>query len=330
MPSFKERYEDLNDEQKEVVAAIDGPVLVVAGPGSGKTEVLSLRVANILKNTDTHPSSIICLTYTDSAAINMRQRLAQLIGRDAYRVAIYTFHGFSVDVINRYPEYFYEGALFMPADDFTRIEVLEGVLADLDHDSPLKKTHPEQGYTYLKAIKSDIEYLKKAGLTPNDFKLFLEKNTEAFASMSDLLTIFDATVSKKLFPKYEEIIGQLDALVNDEPLPGFSPLAKAVGNSLREALAKAKEEDRGTPISQWKTEYIKKDESGRRVLRDTLYAEKLTVLANVYEKYMKRMHDRGYYDFDDMLLDVLRALKHNKSLGYDLQERFQYILLTFA
>ncbi|HSX45874.1 MAG TPA: UvrD-helicase domain-containing protein, partial [Candidatus Saccharimonadia bacterium] len=62
---FKAAYKRLNVAQKQAVDAIDGPVLVVAGPGSGKTELLSLRVANILQKTDTDASGILCLTFTN-------------------------------------------------------------------------------------------------------------------------------------------------------------------------------------------------------------------------------------------------------------------------
>ena len=102
-PLFQKRYENLNAEQKDAVDTIDGPVMVIAGPGSGKTELLSLRVANILQQTDTLPSSILCLTYTEAAATNMRKRLAGLIGMDAYKVAIHTFHGLGTEIINKNP-----------------------------------------------------------------------------------------------------------------------------------------------------------------------------------------------------------------------------------
>ena len=69
---FKDSYKRLNKAQKEAVDTIDGPVLIVAGPGSGKTEILSLRVANILLQTDIRASNILCLTFTDSATHNRR------------------------------------------------------------------------------------------------------------------------------------------------------------------------------------------------------------------------------------------------------------------
>jgi len=103
---FDERYAKLNAGQKMAVDEIDGPVLVVAGPGTGKTEILTLRIGNILQKTDARPENILALTFTDAAASNMRKRLATLIGSPAYRVAIETFHSFCNNVIQNYPEYF--------------------------------------------------------------------------------------------------------------------------------------------------------------------------------------------------------------------------------
>ena len=97
--NFKQRYDQLNKKQKKAVDTIEGPLLVVAGPGSGKTEILSLRVGNILEQTQVMASNILCLTFTESATVNMRKRLAGLIGSEAYRVAIHTFHNFCVIIL---------------------------------------------------------------------------------------------------------------------------------------------------------------------------------------------------------------------------------------
>ena len=78
---FEELYERLNPAQKKAVDAIDGPVMVVAGPGTGKTSILTLRIANILKRTDASPSSILGLTFTESGVASMRGRLGGLMGQ---------------------------------------------------------------------------------------------------------------------------------------------------------------------------------------------------------------------------------------------------------
>jgi DNA helicase-2/ATP-dependent DNA helicase PcrA len=96
----------LNSAQQEAVDHIYGPLLVLAGPGTGKTQLLSARIANILKKTDASPQNILCLTFTESAAQNMRERLASMILDDAYDVHINTYHGFGSDIIRSYPQYF--------------------------------------------------------------------------------------------------------------------------------------------------------------------------------------------------------------------------------
>src|SRR5215212_3433482 len=96
---FQETYHKLNEAQQKAVNAIEGPVMVIAGPGTGKTQILAARIGKILLETDVTPSNILCLTYTDAGVVAMRRRLVQFIGADAYRVNIFTFHAFCNDVI---------------------------------------------------------------------------------------------------------------------------------------------------------------------------------------------------------------------------------------
>ena len=95
----------LNKEQQEAVSYLDGPLLVLAGPGTGKTQLLSAKVAYILENTDTNPENILCLTFTESGASNMRERLGSMIGRAATDVNIYTYHAFGANILERYKNY---------------------------------------------------------------------------------------------------------------------------------------------------------------------------------------------------------------------------------
>ncbi len=325
MDTFEERFEKLNERQKKAVEAIEGPVLVIAGPGSGKTELLSLRVANILKRTDTHPNNILCLTFTDSAAVNMRERLAGLIGSDAYRVVISTFHSFSTDIIDRYPEYFYEGAGFSPADELTQMEIIESIFKELPYDNPLRKEHPEQGFTYARTAKRAITNLKKAGIAPEEFSLILESNAVALKEVNEHMGVFDARLSMKQIPALRECIKNL-------PKSDFGRLPKSdfgrlVARSLEEVVSMAEETETAAPLSAWKARWIKKNDNGELVFKDSIYQDKLVALANIYKEYLARMHARGYYDFDDMLLDVLGVLRDTPALKYELQEQYQYILV---
>src|SRR3954465_1951839 len=100
LKKFEEEYNHLNEAQRRAVDQIEGPVMVIAGPGTGKTQILSARIGKILlTDVGTEPNNILCLTYTDSGAVAMRRRLLGFIGPDAYRVHIATFHAFCNDVI---------------------------------------------------------------------------------------------------------------------------------------------------------------------------------------------------------------------------------------
>ena len=103
---FQELYNRLNTEQKNAVDCIEGAVMVIAGPGTGKTQVLILRVANILLKTQTDPAGILILTFTENGAATIRHRLKEIIGRAVYYVNVFTFHGFCNDLIKNYPTEF--------------------------------------------------------------------------------------------------------------------------------------------------------------------------------------------------------------------------------
>ena len=92
----------LNPAQNKAVEAIDGPLMTIAGPGTGKTQLLSARVKSILEKTDLHAENILCLTFTDAAAVAMRKRLIDFMKANAHRVPIFTFHSFCQKVITDY------------------------------------------------------------------------------------------------------------------------------------------------------------------------------------------------------------------------------------
>ncbi len=126
---FEEAYKRLNPEQKEAVDAIEGPIFVVAGPGTGKTQVLALRIANILKLTDTPPEAILALTFTEVGAREMRERLAKLIGSTtAWKIRIHTFHGFAQSIVTRFPDQFPRIVGADIASDAERAEILESAI----------------------------------------------------------------------------------------------------------------------------------------------------------------------------------------------------------
>ncbi len=135
--SFDTLYSNLNREQQLAVDRIDGPVLVIAGPGTGKTQILGARIGRILIDTDTDPSNILCLTYTDAGVIAMRRRLLSFIGPDAYKVNIYTFHAFCNDIIQDNLSYFEKNKLD-PISELEQIQMLRELVDSFPKNHPLK------------------------------------------------------------------------------------------------------------------------------------------------------------------------------------------------
>ncbi|SRR6056297_409501 len=327
MNNFEIRYKRLNKEQREAADSLYGSVLVVAGPGAGKTEILALRVANILKKTDTLPQEILCLTFTDSAASNMKQRLQDFIGNKAFKVNISTFHSLGVNIINKYPEYFYKGANFNPADQVTQTEIIKDIIKDLEFDNPLKKSHSEQGFIYLRPIKKSITALKRAGLTTDEFGKILDKNKEELKFInSTLQNCLSDRVSKSNFENYWKSLEKIKNKKENNKIPHIEDLTSVIGRSFEKALKEAEEKEKTKPITRWKRKWTKKEE-GEIVFKDTKYTEKLKALAEIYKEYQKRMYEKGYYDFDDMLLDVIQVLSKNESFRKEIQEEFSFILV---
>src|SRR6476660_5914843 len=132
---FRDEYGKLNKQQQMAVDAIEGPVMVIAGPGTGKTQILAARIGRILLDTDADPSNILCLTYTDAGVIAMRRRLQEFIGPDAYKVNIYTFHAFCNDVIQENLSLF-ERTTLDPISELERIELFKQLIDSFPRNHP--------------------------------------------------------------------------------------------------------------------------------------------------------------------------------------------------
>lgn len=181
---FDTLYAQLNARQREAVDAIDGPVMVIAGPGTGKTKILTLRIANILTRTDTPPEAILALTFTESGASEMKGRLADIIGHDAYRVTVTTFHSFCNNIIQEYPESFgsLAGAASMTeADQAVILQELIDSTPELELLRPVNA--PD---LYLKAVLGSINTLKREGVLPERLAAIAKTEGEAVLSADDL------------------------------------------------------------------------------------------------------------------------------------------------
>ncbi len=191
--AFVKAYSALNEAQKEAVDAIEGPVMLVAGPGTGKTQVLALRIANILKQTDTPPNGILCLTFTESGVSAMRSRLRSIIGEDAYKVELHTFHGYANMIIERFPSYFSHMAGSKALSDLERALLWEDIFQT--HSFAHLRTSNDPFY-YLYEVKESVKKAKQEKVSPDELQDRLEKLRDTFYARDDLLSTRGKTKGK--------------------------------------------------------------------------------------------------------------------------------------
>jgi len=139
--------------------------MVIAGPGTGKTQILAHRIAQILQETDSAAHNILCLTYTEAGTIAMRQRLVSLIGSEGHRVAIHTFHSFCNKVIQENLEYFNYRDL-EPITELEKIELITSLATELSEDHPLKKMKGNVRHL-VSSFSALFDWMKSENIQPS-------------------------------------------------------------------------------------------------------------------------------------------------------------------
>lgn len=251
---FTSEYARLNPEQKLAVDTIEGPVMVVAGPGTGKTQVLAVRVANILKKTHARPSNILCLTFSSAGTTAMRERLRTLIGGDAYAVTVNTIHGFCDAIIQRNSAVFSDWSAKKSLSDLEKYKLMQKILDEVSGSSAL--INPKNPYDRIPDILGRISECKREGKTFKDLQ--------------------------KAADEYDEVMA---------------------------GKSKA-----GTKIDK----------------KNRLQAKKFREFTELFRAYQDALEEMGAYDYEDMILVVLKALAEEDWLLASLQERYQYILVDEA
>ncbi len=168
---FDEAYKKLNKEQKQAVDTIDGPVMVVAGPGTGKTQILTLRIGHILKSTDTSADSILCLTFTNSGVSAMKERLDKYIGSRSKDVIISTFHSFAYNLIEKNYELLDFAKMPELLSDDEAVFIVDEILNDNDWEYISPRGNPTM---YFGDLKQLISILKRERITASDLFTFIE------------------------------------------------------------------------------------------------------------------------------------------------------------
>ena len=185
----------LNDRQKEAVLYGDGPLLILAGAGSGKTSVLTARVAYLIKERGVDPRSIVAITFTNKAAKEMKDRIIKEVGSIGYSIQISTFHSFGLRIIKENHNLLGYDRNFTILDSDDSLTVIKKILKDMNIDS--KRCNP-------KFIKNRISSCKNEMITPDKYRAFV--NDE----VSDIIY--------KVYKKYQETLLRNNSLDFDDLL----------------------------------------------------------------------------------------------------------------
>lgn len=257
---FEERYARLNTAQKEAVDTIEGPVMVIAGPGTGKTSILTLRIANILQRTDTPASGILAITYTDAGVKAMRSKLREIIGERAHEVRIHTFHGFAASIIHEFDDHF---------PHISRSKQM----TDIEAETLVRSILKDEQFALLRPLGEPDFYIQKIVRTISDAK----REAWTPAIMRDFAAL------------------EIQRIESDE-----SSLST-----------------RGATKGKLKAEALKRIEK----------CEKTALFADVYGLYEEKKREAKKMDFDDLIIELLIALRNDELLLRLLQEKFLYLLV---
>ncbi len=197
--AFLRELQRLNPAQMEAVGQIEGPVLVLAGPGTGKTHLLSARIGRILSETDTQAQNILCLTFTDAGVQAMRRRLLELIGPEARRVHIYTFHSFCNRVIQDNLEYFGRRDL-EPLTELEQVEIIRKLIDDLPFDHPLKWGKSD-AYFYERHLMDLFQRMKTENWIPEFIRRQIEVYLDDLPNRKEFVYQVNRGLIKKGDPK---------------------------------------------------------------------------------------------------------------------------------
>ncbi len=136
-------FSNLNQQQADAVASTEGPLLVLAGAGTGKTKVLTSRIINIVNSHLASPLQILAVTFTNKAAAEMRKRIGEVIGEQVNNLWIGTFHSIAARILRRHPEVIGLRSDFTIIDDDDQTRLIKQILIDLNVDP---KQFPAKNY----------------------------------------------------------------------------------------------------------------------------------------------------------------------------------------
>ena len=185
----------LNDRQRKAVLEKDGPLLILAGAGSGKTSVLTTKIAYLIKEKGVNPKNIVAITFTNKAAKEMKSRVISMIGNVGYDIQISTFHSFGLRIIKENCEKLGYEKNFTIIDSDDSLTLIKKILKEMNIDT--SRCNP-------KFIKNQISSCKNEMVTPEKYQKLV--NDE----VSD--------ITYKVYKKYQESLLRNNSLDFDDLL----------------------------------------------------------------------------------------------------------------
>ncbi|MFN8374518.1 MAG: UvrD-helicase domain-containing protein, partial [Anaerolineae bacterium] len=191
----------LNEAQRTAVTAGEGPVLVLAGPGSGKTRVLTHRIAYLIQEMGIYPEHIVAVTFTNKAAAEMRHRVEKLLGGAPRGLLVGTFHAICARLLRREHQQHDYGADYLIYDTDDQLELMTRVLAELNVD--VKKFPPRQVLNAISGAKNEL-------ITPREFSA----------------PMYFGEIVARAYPRYQEMLIENNAMDFDDLLMNMALLMK--------------------------------------------------------------------------------------------------------
>lgn len=189
------KIDDLNKEQQKAVLSCSGPLLILAGAGSGKTRVLTTKVAYLIENLGVNPYNILAITFTNKAAKEMSERLLSMIGEISKKAQVSTFHSFGLKILRENYSYLGYNSNFTIIDSDDTLTIIKRILKEENLDS--KIYNPS-------AIKNKISGCKNELVEPNEYEKYAASDFEK--------------VVLKIYEKYQNKLKQNNSVDFDDLL----------------------------------------------------------------------------------------------------------------
>ena len=326
----------LNKKQQEAVEYLDGPLLVLAGPGTGKTQLLSKKVEYILQNTDTDPSMILCITYTEAGAENMKERLRNMIGQAADKIDIMTFHAFGQKILGLYSQFATEPqrSFTEPIEEIIQLKIIEELQANLPNPYLLKDKQQQ------KNLLSLIAKIKVSKVSPEELRTIVKQNQQDIEILNKELApilqdLPDKASGKNAYTKLTEtvyipLLKKLGELKTDQPIVGriyslFDVFYEKIYSLIEEQANSEKPSVKN--INSFIKKYFSKDNNGIYKFSELASNQRLLELAELYEKYQNYLQEHGYFDFNDMIEMPIKYLEDDIDFRRKIAQNYLYIMV---